>query len=159
MKRLYSRMAAVLCALLIVTACNPLADWEDNPAQVRTKAEIAGGATVYAYFAIDKAAVKHAAGLREVVTVIKDVATGFPEAGFVALLPTVNEELQRRLVGEKAVYLLPARLLAQVLLEALQTKAETDHWLDSKDAVSDIISAFLSGADTALASYIPPDMT
>ena len=148
---------AVLCALLVTTACNPIADWETNPAQIRTKAEIAGSATIYAYFAIDKDSVKHAAGMREVVKVIEGIATSFPEEGFVSLLPLVNKELKKLLTGDKSVYLPPAQMLARVLLEELQCKAEKDQWFEHADAVSDIIAAFLSGADTALASYVISD--
>jgi len=157
-RSLYVCSAAVLFALFMATACNPITDWEENPAQVRTQAEIAGGATIYAYFAIDQTAIKHAAGLREVVRVIEGVTSEFPKEGFASLLPIVDAELKRLLSGDKAAYLFPAQMLAQTLLEALQNKAEADHWLDSKDAVSDIISAFLSGANTALASYTSSDI-
>ena len=149
----YSCAVVALCALFVATACNPIADWEENPAQVRAKAEITGSATIYIYFAVDQAAIEHAAGLREVVKVIKGIATSFPEEGFVSLLPLVNVELKKLLIGDKAVYLPPAQLLSQVLLVELQRKAEKDHWLNNEDAVADIITAFLSGADTALASY------
>jgi hypothetical protein len=147
-------IATMSILVLLMCGCNAIEEWENNPALVRSKAELAGGAAVYTYFSIKpdaKAGVEH---LREVIKAIDGVVLSFPDEGFMVFLPDVNKKLEEVMKGDAAIYLPPAKLLASVLLESLQQKAEKDHWFDDKEAVSDILSAFLGGADDALAAYV-----
>jgi len=144
--------AALLVGML--GGCTTLVDWENNPALVRSKAELGGAATVYVYFNIKPEAKVGVEHLREVIKAIDGVITSFPAEGFSVLLPEVNKQLTKVMKGDAAIYLGPAKLLAGILLESLQTKAEKDHWLDNELAVTDIVSAFLGGADDALAMYV-----
>lgn len=149
---------AVLSALaMLACSCNVIEEWETNPALVRSKAELAGGAVVYTYFSAKPEAKAGAKYMREVIEVIEGVVDSFPSEGFNVFLPGVNKQLEKLMKGEAAVYLMPAKLLASIMLESLQQKAEKDHWFDDRDAVSDILSAFLSGADGAMAAYVQPD--
>jgi hypothetical protein len=142
---------------LLVCSCNPIEEWEQNPALVRSKAELAGGAVVYTYFSAKPEAKAGAKHMRVVIQSIEGIVDSFPTEGFNTFLPEVNKKLEELMTGEAAVYLPPAKLLASILLETLQQKAEKDHWFDDADAVSDILSAFLSGADDAMAAYVKPD--
>jgi len=152
-KRISLSLSAVLLVGLLC-GCNPIVEWENNPALVRSKAELAGGATIYVYFSIKPDAKAGAEHLRNVIKAIDGTVTSFPAEGFPVFLPEVNKKLEEVMKGDAATYLAPAKLLASILLESLQTKAEKDHWLDNEAAVSDIVSAFLGGADDALAMYV-----
>ena len=127
--------------------------YEENPALVRSEAEITGSATIYAYFAANKDASKHADKLAVTVATIRDVLQGFPAEGFMALYPEIDKLLQAKLIGENLVYLPLAELMTQTLLQALQLQAEKHKWADDATAATDIIAAFLTGADNALAIY------
>ena len=142
---------------LLLVGCNPITEWEQNPGLVRSKAELAGGATVFTYFAINTEAKAGAVHLREVVKVVAGIVDSFPSEGFAVFLPDVNKALETMMTGAAAEYLLPAKLLASVMLESLQHKADKDHWFDDKNAVADILSAYLSGVDAALVAYVKPD--
>ena len=152
-------LAALSCllALALCSCGSVIQEWEDNPALVRSKAELAGSATVFTYLSVKPEAKAGAAHLREVVKAVRSVVVTFPEQGFSMFLPAVNAKLEQVLTGDAAVYLPAAKLLASVLLDSLQQKADKDNWFDDKEAVSDILSAFLSGADSALAAYVTPD--
>ena len=145
---LFSVLAMLTCG------CNIIDEWETNPALVRSKAELAGAATIYTYMAVQPEAKKGAEHLREVIKAIDGVVLSFPDEGFSVFLPDINKKLDEVMTGEAAPYLMPAKLLASVMLESLQQKADKDHWFDDKEAVSDILSGFLGGADDALAAYV-----
>lgn len=153
------RAAGLVCALAMLCGCNFVGEWEQNPALVRSKANLAGGAVVYAYLAVKPEAKAGAAHLREVVQAVKAVVASFPDEGFMVFLSDVNKKLERVMTGDAAAFLPSAKLLASVLLETLQQKADRNHWFDDKEAVTGILSSFLSGADEALVlvAYVKPD--
>jgi len=142
---------------MLTCSCNVIDEWETNPALVKSKAELAGAATVYTFFSIKPDAKPGAKHLREVVTAINGIVSSFPSEGFAVFLPDVNKKLDEVMTGEAAPYLPMAKMLASVMLDSLQQKAEKDHWFDDKEAVADILSGFLSGADDALEAYVVPD--
>ena len=148
---------AIVVLAMLTCSCNVIEEWETSPALVRSKAELAGAAMVYTYFAADPKAKAGAKHMRETIKVIEGVVDSFPAEGFNVFLPEVNKKLEEVMTGEAAVYLMPAKMFAGILLESLQQKAVKDHWFDDVNAVSDILSAFLSGADGAMAAYVQPD--
>lgn len=155
--------AAVVAAIVVVvmsmlSSCAAVDEWKENPVRARARAELAGGTTVYAFFAANPGRLNEAARFGEVVDTLKArLAAALPgDGGFAAILPAVNEELKRRLTGDNLVHLPPALLLAQLLVVELDANFDgfkSGTWSDDTAVVKDVINAFLRGAETALETY------
>lgn len=146
-------LAVPLVLMLLGTQLGCIEQYEENPALARSEAEITGSAAIYAFYAANPDAQKGAKKLAETVATIRDVLQGFPAEGFMSLYPKIDEALKAKLTGENLVYLPLAELLTTTLLQALQVQAEKHKWADDATAATDIIAAFLTGADNALAIY------
>lgn len=146
-------LAVPLAVMLMLTPTACFENYEENPALVRSQAEVTGSATIYAFFAASPEAVKHAKQLGIVITEIRNVLQGFPTEGFMALYPEVDKVLKEKLTGDNLVYLPLAELLTQTLLQSLQAQSEKAGWAEDAVAATDIVASFLTGADNALAIY------
>jgi len=146
-------LAATLATLMMLTPMACFESYEENPALVRSQAEVTGTATIYAFFAASPEATKHAKQLGIVITEVRNVLQGFPTEGFMALYPEVDKVLKDKLTGDNLVYLPLAELLTQTLLQSLQAQSEKHGWADDTVAATDIVASFLTGADNALAIY------
>lgn len=150
----YTALAATFLVLLMfLSPVGCFEDYADNPALVRSQAEVTGTATVYAFFAASPEAAKHAKQMSIVIAATRNVLQGFPTEGFMALFPEIDKVLKSEITGDNLVYLPLAELLAQTLLQSLQAQAVKHNWAEDATAATDIIAAFLTGADNALAIY------
>ncbi len=149
------KLLPAIAMVFALVGCNGLSDVVDNPAQLRSRADAAGEATIYIYFTVNKDQVKNAVELLSTVSTIKAVLSGFPDSGFVSLLPEIERRLAAKLAGDKVVYLPAARRLAKILLEELDKKAMQDNWRDKAGVIASAIVSFLTGAERAIKYYTP----
>lgn len=149
-------MVVAIAALLMSPGCLHDSDGDVDPVKLQNNARLAGEAAVIAYFTIQPDHQDKARELLPVVSEIRKIATAIPEDGFTALKPKVDEALERELTGDEARYLIPAKRLAEIILEELDKKAERDGWKEKLDSTAAVISAFLEGSESALMQYAPP---
>ena len=155
MRRFLAVTIIMMVAMLTTTSCNGFHDVLDDSAQLRSRAEAAGEATIYIYFSINKAEIANASELQATVRALRDVLDVFPAEGFGSLYPVINQQLGTVLKDDKLAYLPAAQRLAKVLLEELDRKAIQDSWREEAETITAAIVAFLDGAEKALSNYVP----
>lgn len=124
-----------------------------DPVKLQDNARLAGEAAVMTYFTVQPDQQDKAVELLPVVSAIRKVATAIPAGGFIALKPQVDAVLEKELKDDKAIYLIPAKRLAEIILEELDKKAARDGWKSKLDSVVAVIGAFLEGSEDALKKY------
>jgi hypothetical protein len=165
MKKMCARAGLfIVVMLLVMTGCTATVNWQENPARARLQTETAGTLVIATYFAADKTASTHAGDIVATIDAIKAIIgqtpTSLPVSGFATLMPTIDARLTELLTGDNSTFLPSARLLALMLLQELQLKADEGNWLAAAPAdvstVLDMINAFLKGARDAAAVFAVP---
>ena len=125
-----TKLLAVV-AFLVVTGCGVITTWQENPARAKMQTELAGNVVMAAYFVSDKTADANAGSIVATIDAIKAVIAQAPNAlpaeSFTALMPAVDARLAEVLTGNDRAFLPSARLLALMLLQELQLKADAGH--------------------------------
>ena len=126
-----------------------------DPATIQRTAKTAGHTAITLYFGLNQDQVKNAEKLAVAVSVIRTVLEKVPENGFLALKPTVEAEIKKKLSKPEQVILqIGAINLANTLLEELDRKAKRDGWFEKAERATAGITGFIQGADDALQQIV-----
>lgn len=154
------KLLAVI-VLLVVTGCGAIANWQENPARAKVQTELAGNVVMSVYFVTDDTADKHArdivATIDAITAVVAQTPTALP-ADFASFMPAIDARLGEVLTDNARAFLPSAHLLALMLLQELQLKADAGQWLaappENVRTVMEMVGAFFKGARDAAAVFV-----